>query len=212
MKKLRWLLCKVLRLYPWCRRYVYIAINKFVFYVNGVRFGKKMRVYDRTYLSISQGGCMVIGDAFKLTSGDGINPLCRNLRAKIFVEKGAVIKIGNNTGLSSPCLWAKKSITIGNNVKVGGDCIIMDSDAHNLDWRIRNSHLQSSEPSIPETETAISKEIVIEDDVLIGTRCIILKGVTIGARSIVAAGSVVSKSIPPDCIVGGNPCRLIRYL
>ena len=41
--------------------------------------------------------------------------------------------------MSSPCLWAKERITIGNYVNIGGDCIIMDSDAHNLDWRVRDS-------------------------------------------------------------------------
>lgn len=60
--------------------------------------------------------------------------------------------------------------------------------------------------------TAASAPIVIKDDVLIGTRCIILKGVTIGARSIIAAGSIVTKSIPADCIAGGNPCKVIRKI
>lgn len=44
---------------------------------------------------------------------------------------------------------------------------------------------------------------MFEDDVLIGARCIILKGVTVGARSIIAAGSIVIKSIPSDCIAVG---------
>ena len=62
------------------------------------------------------------------------------------------------------------------------------------------------------TDWGVSKPIVIEDDVFIGANCLILKGVTIGARSIVAAGSVVTRSVPADCIVGGNPARIIRRL
>ena len=62
------------------------------------------------------------------------------------------------------------------------------------------------------TDWGISSPIVIEDDVFIGVNCIILKGVTIGARSIIAAGSVVTKSIPADCIAGGNPAKVIRLL
>lgn len=42
--------------------------------------------------------------------------------------------------------------------------------------------------------------------------CVILKGVTIGARSIIAAGSVVTKSIPADCVAGGNPAKVIKRL
>lgn len=52
---------------------------------------------------------------------------------------------------------------------------------------------------------------MIEDDVLIGTRCIIFKGVTIGARSVIGSGSVVTKSMPSDCIAAGNPCKVIKF-
>ena len=55
----------------------------------------------------------------------------------------------------------------------------------------------------------MSASIVIEDDVWVGAHSIILKGVTIGARSIIGAGSVVTKSIPADCVAAGNPCRVI---
>jgi acetyltransferase-like isoleucine patch superfamily enzyme len=57
-----------------------------------------------------------------------------------------------------------------------------------------------------------SKPVIIEDDVLIGTRCVILKGVRIGARSVVGAGSIVTKSIPPNEIWAGNPAKKIRSL
>ena len=57
-----------------------------------------------------------------------------------------------------------------------------------------------------------SAPVVIEDDVWVGAHCIILKGVTIGARSIIGAGSVVTKSIPADCVAAGNPCKVIKNL
>ena len=81
----------------------------------------------------------------------------------------------------------------------------MNSDAHSLDYMHRR---------MPEIDQKNKKDkpIIIEDDVLIGTRCIILKGVTIGARSIIGSGSVVTKSIPSDCIAAGNPCKVIRYI
>ncbi len=61
-------------------------------------------------------------------------------------------------------------------------------------------------------EGTLSAPIFIEDDVWIGAHSIILKGVTIGARSIIGAGSVVTKSIPADCVAAGNPCKVIRKL
>lgn len=57
-----------------------------------------------------------------------------------------------------------------------------------------------------------NKEIIIENDVWIGMRSIILKGVTIGEKSIVAAGSVVTKSVPANTIVAGNPAKVVKYL
>lgn len=60
--------------------------------------------------------------------------------------------------------------------------------------------------------SAISRgDIVIGNDVWIGAQCIIMDGLTIGDGAIVAAGAVVTKSVPPYAIVGGNPAKVIRY-
>lgn len=93
---------------------------------------------------------------------------------------GGVI-IGNDTGISSSCIWCINSIKIGNHVNIGANCVILDNDAHSLNYLDRRN------PSIEEAKNA---PIIIEDDVLIGTGTIVLKGVTIGARSIIGAGSV----------------------
>jgi len=59
---------------------------------------------------------------------------------------------------------------------------------------------------------AIAKgDIIVKDDVWIGYRSIILSGVTIGQGAVVAAGSVVTKDVPPYAIVGGNPAKIIKY-
>lgn len=53
--------------------------------------------------------------------------------------------------------------------------------------------------------------VIIEDEVWIGYGALILSGVTIGKGSIIAAGSVVTRDVPPYAIVGGNPAKIIRY-
>lgn len=53
--------------------------------------------------------------------------------------------------------------------------------------------------------------IIVEDDVWIGARSLILSGVKIGKGAIIAAGSVVTKNVPPYSIVGGNPAKIIRF-
>lgn len=62
-----------------------------------------------------------------------------------------------------------------------------------------------------EKEAASKGDIIIKDDVWIGMRSIILSGVTIGQGAIIAAGSVVTKSVEPYSIVGGNPAKFIKY-
>jgi virginiamycin A acetyltransferase len=54
-------------------------------------------------------------------------------------------------------------------------------------------------------------DIVIKNDVWIGVNCTILDGITIGNGAVIAAGSIVTKDVPPYAIVGGNPAKIIRY-
>lgn len=57
--------------------------------------------------------------------------------------------------------------------------------------------------------TNIIGKIEIENNVFIGMNAVILPGISIGSNSIIAAGSIVTKSVPPNSIVGGNPAKLI---
>lgn len=64
---------------------------------------------------------------------------------------------------------------------------------------------------IPYDEVIIEKPVVIGDFVWCGANVTILPGVTIGEGAIIAAGSVVTKDVPPLAIVGGNPARTIKW-
>ena len=130
------------------------------------------------------------------------NDAAWNSKCAIWVKEGASLVIGDNSGLNGALIYASTKVSIGNYVKIGGGCKIMDTDFHSLDARNRREN---------DTETK-SAGIDIGDDVFIGSSSIILKGVSIGNRSIVAAGSIVTKSIPPDELWGGNPAKLIRKL
>lgn len=65
---------------------------------------------------------------------------------------------------------------------------------------------------LPVSRVGINKSVIIGEDVWIGTAAIILPGVTIHDGAIVAAGAVVTKDVPADCMVGGVPARLIKNL
>lgn len=184
--------------------------NKWYFKYKGITYGEDLQVYNKVYITGSRGK-ITIGDHFHFTSGDGVNPICGNIRGCIHTTTtSSVITIGNHVGASSVCIWAKERITIGNHVNIGGKCMIMDTDVHQLNFQARRGEIISLNPNIE--ETVQSAPVIIEDDVWIGANCQILKGVKIGARSVIGAGSVVTKSIPPDCVAAGNPCRMIRKL
>lgn len=185
--------------------------NRLLFKMSGVDYGDNFCVYNR--VSIHNNGSIKIGDDFLFTSGSSINPICRNLIGSLYtMTSSSYIEIGNRVGLSSAAIWAKERVVIGNDVNIGGDCLIIDNDAHPLDYiQRRGSYVK--EVGLEELYSKIvSKPIEIDDDVWIGARCQILKGVHIGARSIIAAGSVVTRDIPSDVLAGGVPCRVIRSL
>jgi len=203
---------KIFRILPHLKILIYKYYNRVYFYLLGIQYGKNLQVFNKIY--VRGKGKIVIGDNLIFTSGDGLNPICRNIRGMLFTATHGEIHIGKNVGISSANIWAQQSITIGDNVNIGADCLIIDTDAHPHDYRKRRAahyHRKIVDNNAYE-DTIMSAPIIIEEDVWIGARCQILKGVKIGARSIIAAGSVVTHDIPSDCIAGGNPCRVIKAI
>lgn len=177
--------------------------NRIKFKLYGIKYGRNCIVHGHLGLKLNPDSTVSIGDDFYLSSGNHINPLARNIEAHICVNKGAILTIGNKVGMSSPVIRVHKSIKIGNNVMFGANVIVMDSDAHSLNYLHRRN-------LSVDKQHKVDIEVIIEDDVLIGMNTIIMKGITIGARSVIGAGSVVTKSIPPDCIAAGNPAKVIK--
>ena len=170
-----------------------------------ITIGNNFCIHGYVNVSIADKSILSIGDDFYFSNARRLNPICRNVRGSVRIEKKAELIIGNNVAISSACIWVHEFVKIGNNVRIGGDCLIIDSDCHSLDYMDRRNN-------VSDKRNTKNKGIIIEDDVMIGARCIILKGVVIGARSIIGAGSVVTSAIPSDCVVAGNPARIIRRI
>jgi acetyltransferase-like isoleucine patch superfamily enzyme len=112
------------------------------------------------------------------------------------------LSIGDGTFIGHHCGFnVGDSVTIGQNCLLATTVTFYDQDGHPLDAERR----RAGEPTPPEQ----IRPIVVGDDVWIGAGSVILKGVTIGDRAIIAARSVVTKDVPADAIVGGNPAKIL---
>ena len=118
---------------------------------------------------------------------------------KINVNKNAELILGDKFGITAESsIICNKKITFGDGCLVSWNCLFMDTDFH----RIYNYQGEI---------TNLDEEIVIEDNVWIGCGCTILKGIHIGQGSVIAANSNVTKSfINEECIIGGNPARVVK--
>ena len=119
---------------------------------------------------------------------------------------GGRISVGEDcfVGLRTE-IWSMDSITIGNRVLVSHDVNIHDGTAHSLDPEERATHFQHMMTrGHPRTWSGMpgvqAAPIVIEDDVWISFGVTILKGVRIGAGSVIAAGSMVTRDVPPGML------------
>lgn len=114
-------------------------------------------------------------------------------KSHVEVLPGGHLTLGQgftNYGCRISC---KNSITIGEKVAVGDEVVIRDYDGHEI-----------------EGQKDASAPVTIGDHVWIGERATILKGVTIGDGAVVACNAVVTKDVPPNCLVAGVPAKVIR--
>jgi acetyltransferase-like isoleucine patch superfamily enzyme len=133
--------------------------------------------------------------------------------ALIFEKSGAQINVGARTHIGGGALIdAACRIEIGDDVLVGFDVLLMDHDSHSLRFAIRRNDVRGMIEDTKNWTDVRMSPIDIHNKAWIGARAIILRGVTIGEGSIVAAGSVVTKSIPPWSIAAGNPARVVRVM
>jgi acetyltransferase-like isoleucine patch superfamily enzyme len=111
-------------------------------------------------------------------------------------------------------IWSGEMVKIGNNVLISHNVNIIDTNSHELNEIERHeTYKKIIFEGHPSKKGSIeTSQIVIENNVWISFNSIILKGVSIGEGSIIAAGSVVTKDVPPYTVVGGNPAVIIKYL
>jgi acetyltransferase-like isoleucine patch superfamily enzyme len=181
------------------RYWIFIRI---MMWLNGVRIEKCLIAYGFPRIIVTRKGKVRIGTNFRMNSGQYYNVIGRQQKCILWVDGN--LCVGNNVGISATAIICKEKITIGNNVIIGGNTVIYDSNFHSLNSNDWNSELDQKH--------TLSKEVIIGDNVFIGAHSTILKGVNIGRNSVVGASSVVTKSIPANEMWAGNPAQFIRKI
>lgn len=188
---------------------------------------KKRLIAVKDYIEVSERAILLINVNFDIRIKNKIKRIKIGENSMIncnFVleSNGGEIVIGKRTFINSGTnLISINKIEIGNDVTIAWNVTIYDHNSHSLDYKHRIQDIkQQNIDFLNNNEFTLNKNwdvvksapIIIKDKAWIGFNSIILKGVTIGEGAIVAAGSVVTKDVPPFSIVGGNPARVIKYI
>ena len=150
--------------------------------------------YNRTEPADEAGRAALLGE---LLGAGGEGAVVMPLFA---CDYGTNIRLGQRAFINYNCVFLDcAAIEIGDDLQMA-PAVQLYTALHPLDAETRRSGLESARP------------IRIGNDVWIGGGAIVLPGVTIGDRSVIAAGSVVTRDVPPDMLVAGNPARPLRQL
>lgn len=114
-----------------------------------------------------------------------------------FTTGGLDISVGRNVFVNQNCtFYDLGGLDIADDVMIGPNVSIITS-GHPVEPSRRRSFV-------------VAKPIAIERNVWIAAGATIIGGVTVGENAVVAAGSVVTRDVPPNTLVGGNPAKVIR--
>ena len=127
--------------------------------------------------------------------GEGVH-----IKPPLLVDYGSAIRIGAGTFINYGLVALDvAAITIGRDVQIGPNVQLL-TPTHPIDPALRRAKWEAAQP------------IVIGDNVWLGGGAIVLPGVTIGENSVVGAGAVVTKDVPANVVVAGNPARILRQI
>jgi len=128
--------------------------------------------------------------------------------------------IGNNTKIGS-FVEIQKNVTVGTSCKISSHTFICEGVSIGNSCFIghgvmfindRYPHSVNNKGELKTDKDWKIEQIFIKDKVSIGSNSTILCGITINTGAVIGAGSVVTKDVPPFCVVAGNPAKIIRRL
>jgi acetyltransferase-like isoleucine patch superfamily enzyme len=181
------------------RRMLITPVVRLFFTYYRIPWGMDWRFYGMPIIQKHRESEMRFGDHLQLRSTVKSNPLGANHPVILSTRRpGASLIIGDHFGMTGGCLCADTKISIGNNVAIGANTIVADTDFHSLNIESRLEHSSDGR----------SEPVTIGDNAFIGMNCLILKGVSIGRGAVIGAGSVVAGEIEGGVIAHGNPAKV----
>ena len=176
-----------------------------------VEYGKNLLLKGVPVIFNKNGAKLKIGENVTVKSSFLSNLVGLYSRTIIVTRApGAVIEIGDNVGIGGATIYARKGIYIGENTCIGGNCKILDNDFHPIEAEVRNKLLNNLKGG--DSDFVPSREIRIGKNCFIGCNTIILKGTVLGEGCVVGAGAVVSGKFEGNCVIVGNPAKVIKKL
>jgi acetyltransferase-like isoleucine patch superfamily enzyme len=153
-----------------------------------------------------------------------IGKKCHINGAIILEREVGKVFIGDRTYIGGgTTIICANEIRIGSDVLTAWGITIVDHDSHSVNWFERSEDGEKWRTGLLEGgiqraaqiknwDVVSMSPVIIGDKVWIGFNVIILKGVNIGEGAVIAAGAVVTKDVPPYCVVAGNPARVVKDL
>jgi acetyltransferase-like isoleucine patch superfamily enzyme len=155
-----------------------------------------MRRKARVPLSVRLNGRIFLKGSGDIEFGQGVTLTGDVAPIELVCYTHARLSVGDRTFINyGTSVSAHKEVRIGRGCLLGHHTLIVDRNEHGVECR----------DVVPPPAT-----VIIEDDVWIGSRVVILPGVHVGKNSVIGAGSVVTKDVPANCLVLGNPARVVR--
>lgn len=171
--------------------------------LNRVKYGKGLRLYGVPFIYRFRETSVELGEKVTINSSFLSNLLGLNHRTIIVAKKSGKIKIGDRVGISGAAIYAWDNIEIGDDTRIGANVKIIDTDFHPVDPEERLNGNNNAAKTNP---------VKIGKNVFIGMNSLILKGSVIGDNCVVGAGSVVCGVFEDNCVIAGNPARVIKKL
>lgn len=171
----------------------------------GVELGGGVRFNGMPIVGMAKGSRIRIGDRVVLCSDSRFTALGVNHPVVLCtLRPDAEIIIGNDCGISGGSICAAIRVELGNECLLGANVTISDTDFHAIKPAGRRFNNNPQDIG--------AAPVIIEGNVFIGTGAVVLKGVHVGRNSVIGAGAVVTRDVPLDVVVAGNPAKILKEL